>query len=402
MLQKIDKLGKVAITVDENDWIITKAYDRLHVVYCAEHGISYLSRIPVPKGTSITNRKYWVPLGRENATVTIGTFTVLGSTSDLPLTEASYNGPYLIDGIAYFWVGTDGDTLDGKYQSVTIKGEIGATGSAGPQGEVGPQGQAGDSAYVVAMKEKYGQNSNISEWDTKATWLASLKGEQGDKGDPLTFDQLTEKQKAELKGQQGDKGDKGDSAYTVAMKERYPDILPSEWPSIATWLESLVGPQGPRGYSGRDGTPGKNGDVITHINYDEEENKLIFTIKSYQNTGINISVTKTISVQMPEGWGQGGGAGQTVYVREQVLELNVGTLDEAKAYAVDTENRNTYYQWLLVDTATIEENGEQVTVPVRKVLWHIPHSTYYEYIDAMGGIMVCENFNGQEVNPYNN
>lgn len=397
MLQKIDKLGKVAITADENDWIITKAYDRLHVVYCAEHCISYLSRIPVPKGTSITNRKYWVPLGRENATVTIGTFTVLGSTSDLPLTEASYDGPYLIDGVAYFWVGTDGDILSGKYQSVTIKGETGATGSTGPQGPAGPQGEAGDSAYTVAMKEKYGQNSNISEWDSKTVWLASLKGEKGDKGDSLTFDQLTERQKAELKGQKGDKGDDGDSAYHVAMQALYPDS--DNWPPISDWLESLVGPQGPAGPSGRDGLQGKRGDVMQNITYNDETNQFEFTVRTYDIIGTQLSRLVTYYVQMPEGFGQGGGQGETVYVREQVLDLNVGTLDDAKAYAVDTENRNTYYQWLLVDTTTIEENGEQVTVPVRKVLWHIPHSSYYEYIDAIGTIIVSENFEGQQVSP---
>lgn len=395
MLQKIDKLGKVAITVDENDWIITKAYDRLHVVYCAEHGISYLSRIPVPKGTSITNRKYWVPLGRENATVTIGTFTVLGSTSDLPLTEASYDGPYLIDGVAYFWVGTDGDTLSGKYQSVTIKGETGATGSTGTQGPAGPQGEAGDSAYVVAMKEKYGQNSNISEWDTKSAWLASLKGEQGEKGDSLTFDQLTERQKAELKGQKGDKGDAGDSAYEVAMHQLYPDT--DVWPPISEWLDSLVGPRGLQGLPGRDGTPGKRGDVMQNIVYNEETNQFEFTVRNYDGSGAQVSRLITYYVQMPEGFGQGGGPGQTIYVREEVLQLNVGTLAQAIAYASQTENKNTYFQWLLVDTDEIEENGETVTVQVRKVLWHIPHGTSGEYIDAIGSVIATVTYSDSNI-----
>lgn len=57
----IDKLGKVAITVEEGYWSIEKDYDKLTVV--EKQGIfgTYISRKPVPAGTELTNRKYWIP-----------------------------------------------------------------------------------------------------------------------------------------------------------------------------------------------------------------------------------------------------------------------------------------------------------------------------------------------------
>ena len=42
------------------------------------------------------------------------------------------------------------------------------------------------------------------------------KGDKGDTGDALTYDMLTDEQKAELKGEKGDKGDKGDIGETGA------------------------------------------------------------------------------------------------------------------------------------------------------------------------------------------
>ncbi len=49
----------------------------------------------------------------------------------------------------------------------------------------------GKSAYQVAVENGF-------EGD-ESDWLASLKGEKGDKGDAFTYDDLTDKQKAELK-----------------------------------------------------------------------------------------------------------------------------------------------------------------------------------------------------------
>lgn len=61
MKLQIENLGKVAITVDNNYWNINKDYDRLVVVEVKDKFSTYLSRKPVPAGTQITNREYWIP-----------------------------------------------------------------------------------------------------------------------------------------------------------------------------------------------------------------------------------------------------------------------------------------------------------------------------------------------------
>lgn len=68
MKLQIDNLGKVAITVDNNYWDINKDYDKLVIVEVKDKFSTYLSRKPVPSGTEITNREYWIPFSslREN------------------------------------------------------------------------------------------------------------------------------------------------------------------------------------------------------------------------------------------------------------------------------------------------------------------------------------------------
>lgn len=57
----IDNLGKVAITIEEDYWSDKKDYDKLTVV--EKEGIfgTFVSRKPVPAGTPLTDRKYWIP-----------------------------------------------------------------------------------------------------------------------------------------------------------------------------------------------------------------------------------------------------------------------------------------------------------------------------------------------------
>lgn len=63
-------------------------------------------------------------------------YVVISSTIDLPTsptTEQQMKG-YLLGTTLYVWVGTGGDTLDGKYQSAQLKGEEGKTGEKGDSG----------------------------------------------------------------------------------------------------------------------------------------------------------------------------------------------------------------------------------------------------------------------------
>lgn len=53
----VEYLGKVSITVEEGDWSIDKAYDRLTLVTSEDKG--YISRTAVPKGVELSDTKYW-------------------------------------------------------------------------------------------------------------------------------------------------------------------------------------------------------------------------------------------------------------------------------------------------------------------------------------------------------
>lgn len=65
-------LGKVSISVEKDYWNIDKEYDRLVITERATDGNVYLSRKPVPAGTPITDREYWICFGRPtNSVVTV-------------------------------------------------------------------------------------------------------------------------------------------------------------------------------------------------------------------------------------------------------------------------------------------------------------------------------------------
>lgn len=66
-------------------------------------------------------------------------FVAISSVNDLPESpsrEEQQKG-YLLDTTLYVWTGTGGDTLDGKYRSVQLKGADGAPGAQGPKGDSG-------------------------------------------------------------------------------------------------------------------------------------------------------------------------------------------------------------------------------------------------------------------------
>ena len=308
-------LGKVSITVDKDPWDSKKAYDRLTIVFNEEDGISYISRRPVPvkSGQIITqdNKDYWIPLGKPSINVNFGAFTLLNDISLLPDSEDN-DSPYLIDGVAYFYVGTDGDTLDGAYQSVALEGKRGKSafeiwqeetddfttteaewlenyvkgknGTNGLNGQDGEDGNNGASAFEIW--QKHNPSSTIDE----ATWLNEyVKGQDGEDGKSAFeiwqeeyHDNLTTRLQwlqQYVHGANGNDGKsayeiwksknpsinwteqqwldnyvQGVSAYEVAMRQL--DLAEEPRITISEWLESLIGPpglQGPQGPRGRDG-----------------------------------------------------------------------------------------------------------------------------------------------------
>lgn len=62
MRLSVDKLGKVAVTVEESYWSNDKDYNKLTIVEAPKGEYkTYISRKPVPAGTVLTDRNYWIP-----------------------------------------------------------------------------------------------------------------------------------------------------------------------------------------------------------------------------------------------------------------------------------------------------------------------------------------------------
>ena len=105
----------------------------------------------------------------------------------------------------------------------------------------GGVGADGKSAYDIWIDE--------GNTGSEADFLASLKGEPGEKGADgvMTFDDLTEEQKASLKGDPGEDGNDGKSAYEIWLDN-------GNSGSESDFLASLKGNPGDDGEDGSDGT----------------------------------------------------------------------------------------------------------------------------------------------------
>ena len=91
-----------------------------------------------------------------------------------------------------------------------IQGERGLQGEPGPKGDKGDKGDRGERG-MQGIQGKQGLQGIQGEKGEKGD-----KGDKGDRGlqgiqgDPLTWDDLTEEQKASLKGEQGEPGPRGE------------------------------------------------------------------------------------------------------------------------------------------------------------------------------------------------
>lgn len=83
MKLSVDKLGKVAITVEKDYWSSSKDYDKLTIVEVENQYKTYISRKPVPAGTSLSNREYWIPFSSLVEQVVLDMNTVIADIADL-------------------------------------------------------------------------------------------------------------------------------------------------------------------------------------------------------------------------------------------------------------------------------------------------------------------------------
>lgn len=123
------------------------------------------------------------------------------------------------------------------------KGETGATGPQGPQGETGEQGATGPQGPQGIQGE---------------TGPQGPAGATGATGAAMTFDDLTEEQKAELKGETGATGPQGPQGETGEQGPAGPQGPQGE--TGPQGEQGPVGPTGPTGPQGETGPTGPKGD----------------------------------------------------------------------------------------------------------------------------------------------
>ncbi|PUZ25008.1 hypothetical protein DCC81_11890 [Chitinophaga parva] len=143
-----------------------------------------------------------------------------------------------------------------------IKFKVASVAQNAGDGQQGPKGDPGESAYQIWL--------DAGNTGTEADFLASLKGEKGDQGEP------GEKGDPGDAGPQGDKGNTGDrgadgntvlygagapAAGTGVDGNFYIDTTTHTMygPKAGTWPAG-TGLIGPKGDQGDPGTPGTNGD----------------------------------------------------------------------------------------------------------------------------------------------
>lgn len=254
----VDKLGKVSITVEKDPWDMNKTYNRLTIVGTND-GIAYISRCLVPRGIPTDNRNYWIPIGVTSAPIQANSYKLLDAEYELPTTEDAYEGPYLIDNYAYFWVGTGGNVEDKpEYKKIEIAGK---------------DGKSAYTSYAEYVISIGGELLSESEWSAQFAKLAVLALVQKitindtpnypDEEGNINIEIHDGKSAYELAVESGDPNAttimdwlnslKGKSAYEIA-KEEDPSIE-----NITAWLESL---KGKKGNDGAKGDRGPKGDSI--------------------------------------------------------------------------------------------------------------------------------------------
>ena len=126
------------------------------------------------------------------------------------------------------------DGINVTFQSILDDGTVKTDTAFIPRGTQGETGVDGKSAYEIWLE--------AGNTGTEEDFLISLVGEKGADG-TMTFEDLTEEQKASLKGEQGEQGEQGEagkSAYQVWLDE-------GNTGSEEDFLNSLKGEKGADG-----------------------------------------------------------------------------------------------------------------------------------------------------------
>lgn len=85
MKTQTTNLGKVAITVEKDYWNINKEYDKLVIVEQEEAFGTFISRKPVPAGTLLTDRNYWIPFSSLKEEIVLQFNEIVNELRDLEI-----------------------------------------------------------------------------------------------------------------------------------------------------------------------------------------------------------------------------------------------------------------------------------------------------------------------------
>jgi len=157
-----------------------------------------------------------------------------------------------------------------------IQGDQGLPGEPGEKGDAGEQGLPGQSAYELAVADGFS--------GTPSEWLASLQGTDGVDGTNGTdgaqgvagksayelaveYGYVGGNEIAWLASLKGEPGLNGKNAYEIAVDNGY------EF-DVFSWLNSLVGPQGPAGQDGANGSTMRYGATMPNDNDASQEGDL--------------------------------------------------------------------------------------------------------------------------------
>ena len=210
----------------------------------------------------------------------IGGYVIVNSISELP-DPGEPNLGYIVGENLYLYVGTGGDTLDGKYKNCgPFRGPQGPTGPQGPQGETGPQGPQGPQG------ETGPQGPQGLQGETGPQGPQGIQGETGPQG-PQGIQGETGPQGAQgIQGEQGPQGEQGETGPQGEQGETGPQ-----------------GPAGPVGVTsvvlqiiGTSGTP--SGTAVL------DNGVLTITLENVQGLGLDDITTQqdgTIDVTLSNG-----------------------------------------------------------------------------------------------------
>jgi hypothetical protein len=149
--------------------------------------------------------------------------------------------------------------IEAMRDSGAFKGEKGDRGVDGLPGPQGPKGEKGDRGY---------KGDKGDQGERGADGAPGPQGPQGPKGadGTMSFEELTDEQRASLKGEKGDKGDKGeqgDKGEKGDKGDKGADGTMTFADLTAEQKESLKGDQGPKGDKGDKGDPFTYDDFTT-------------------------------------------------------------------------------------------------------------------------------------------